>query len=182
MISGPQTKTAVLGAHRYVREEARDDADVAEPVAASAVDDGLEAAVEASAPSLEVFAVEELRRRAGAAEDCHAPVVRAVREHMENCRPERCDAEPAGDDEQIAPLHLLEGPPRAVRPAHPELVAFAERFHGARHRPDGAHRMDETCGLGRVAADGDGHLACAVDVEHVELTRDGTRIRPARRR
>ncbi len=61
------------------------------------------------------------------------------------------------------------GQPLTERPAHAEHVARRQPGQRLGHLADGADRVDQPPGLGRVAADADRHLADAEGVEHVEL-------------
>ena len=67
------------------------------------------------------------------------------------------------------PGHLRHRPGGAEGTPHSQLRAGASLTDSPGDVADVADRVDQGFGAGRVAADGDGHLAHPEGVEHVEL-------------
>ena len=157
------------GMQAEVAEERGDDADAAAPVDAAVIDGGEHLAVGGVGPGGEFLAVEEVAGAAGAVEEDEAGVLVAVAEDVVDGGAQRGEADAAGDDEDVLAAGLGERPGGAEGAAHAERVARAAADQRVGGGADGADGVDETAGMVRVAADGDGQLADAEDVEHAEL-------------
>ena len=108
---------------------------------------------------------------------CHSV---AFREQAIERRPQRREAEPAGDDDDIASLAPRAiGQPTPNGPRTPIGSPGMQLGERARDGADGADRVDEPRGLGRIAADADRRLADAEGGEHVELPRRETPRSPS---
>ena len=73
-----------------------------------------------AAPLLELRAVEEVVRRPRAVEDADGAVLAAPLERAQDDRAERREADPAGDDDDVAARRRVDRPRVAERPADAE--------------------------------------------------------------
>ena len=102
--------------------------------------------------------------------DDHLAELLPARENLQNQRPQRCEPDGPGDEQNIVTRDLVHRPGSAERAADSDDGAPLEVLHRARHRTHGADCVDKLPLVAAVAADADRHLANAECCEHVELT------------
>ena len=105
---------------------------------------------ESCLPALQFGGVEEVALSARTGDQHHPPVAVPVGQRAEYHRAQRCQADTAGDDHQVASDGLLQSPTGAERPAH------AQRRPGFGGAQCGADRTDRADGVGEGAVGPDG--------------------------
>ena len=120
-------------------------------------------------PLLQVDAVEHVRRGPRAVQHGDPAKGPAVAQHRDDRGPQRREADPAGDHHHVVTASVGHVPSTSESPADTEHVAWGDRAQRPRDATDVADGVDEAAGLGRVAADGDRHLADAEGLQHREL-------------
>ena len=96
-------------------------------------------------------------------------------------RPQGRQPQAAGDNQDVLarhPVHRPGDPEGTPHSQHLSPLQAADGPGDVPHVPDGVH---QGFGAGRIAADGDGHLAGPEGIEHVELARGKGKVRRARR-
>src|SRR5271166_1666051 len=151
------------------RNERRDNADVATPVAAGMIDRDGEIDIEPPSPALELLLEKDVVRLTHADQEDEAAEAGALGKEAVDRRTKRGEAKTAGDDHHVGAGCLLDRPAKAVRSAHADRVAGLESRQGLRDTADGPDCVNQPSAIGRVAADRDRRLADAERIEHVEL-------------
>ena len=128
---------AAVGARRVdveAVEQLRDEADLAGPLVVRPVDREYQVEVVAVLPHVELMAEQDLVRSAGAVQDRDlAELVTVVVDVVDEAL-ERGDAQPAGHEQDVVALHLLEREAAAERPAQSHDVAALALVHAPRSR------------------------------------------------
>ena len=140
------------------------------------IDRHLDVDIEPPPPRFELAAEQDVARAARAVEQDDLAVAVALGEQAIERRAQRREAEPAGDDHDVATRPPRPSASRCRTARAARRIAGREPGQRRRNRADRADRVDEALRLDRIAAEADRHLADAEGGQHVELARREGRL------
>ena len=108
----------MMRVERDARNQPWHDADIAVLIRSRMVDGDLDVDIEAAPPCFELSSIKNIARATRAVEQDNSPVRLAPGKHAIYCGTQWCEAEPTGDEHNIAALGLRDGPAGAIRAPH----------------------------------------------------------------
>src|SRR6516165_7737273 len=156
----------------HTRYQRRYDADITLPIRRGVIDRDRNFDIEAPPPRFEFPPIADIGRSPRAVEHDDPAVAVPMGEHVIDYRAQRCEAEAACHDDDIAAVAIEDGPIRAIRSAHANDVIAAEPGDRLTDGADCPHRVHDPVTFGRISTEADRYFAEPEHIKHVELAGD----------